>query len=102
VATGLEAGFERTNAADPSKLGVSLQDRQREGWLGFTTGTLRAPISTTVPATADAASVPSAGTKLYGAYAASYLNRAAVRRCVTTAVLSAPAVKFDTLRCYSG
>jgi len=102
VATGLEAGFERTNAADPSKLGVSLQDRQREGWLGFTTGALRAPTSTTAPVTTDAASVPSTGTKLYGAYAASYLNRAAVQRCIMAAVLSAPTVKFDTLRCYSG
>ena len=102
VATGLEAGFEQMNAADLLKLGVSLQDRQREEWLGFTTGTLRAPTSTTAPVTADAASVPSMGTKLYGAYAASYLNCAAVQRCIMAAVLSAPVVKFDTLQCYSG
>ena len=69
MATGLEAGFEQMNAADPLKLGVSLQDRQREGWLGFTTGTLQAPTSTTTPVTTDAASVPSMGTKLEGAYA---------------------------------
>ena len=67
MVTGLEAGFERTNAADPSKLGVSLQDRQREGWLGFTTGMLQAPTSTTVPITADATPISSTGTKLHGA-----------------------------------